>query len=225
MIQMSKDGTINNIAFLKKSMYEVYSKIGIKCSYILENLILSKTDKKEKIQNGLFNIGIYPFNYTWDKNIYNQLSVGKFIDNSNINYNPLDSKMEEFLNTMKIKSTKDPIEIMNIKLENEPIKTINIQEISDIISKNDINIACDFTDYVHAMYFISLENEILCIIGNNSNLFDKKLAVNSEDNPIVISKQIECSLENKNDILKEYKNWKKDYNEISIKSVREFIEK
>ena len=125
---MSKDGTINNIAFLKKSMYEVYSKIGIKCSYILENLILSKTDKKEKIQNGLFNIGIYPFNYTWDKNIYNQLSVGKFIDNSNINYNPLDSKMEEFLNTMKIKSTKDPIEIMNIKLENEPIKTINIQE-------------------------------------------------------------------------------------------------
>ena len=108
LLELSKEGKVHDIAFLRKGQYEVYKSLGYNCSYLMENYIL-KEEKKHNIksnekENNLINIGIYPLNYTWDKNIFNQLCIGKMVENSNINYNELDERMTDFLSTMEIKS-------------------------------------------------------------------------------------------------------------------------
>lgn len=217
LLSLSKEGLVDNIAFLQKGMYETYKKLGYESSYILENISLE--NNKIKFEESTEKcIGIYQLNYTWDKNIYNQLSVGKFINGMTIKYNPLDKKMEEFLRIMKIPSKKD--EIIDK----------NAYKIANYISKNIINISCDFTDYVHPIALISMECGIPCIIGDTSYLFDTEklqeyLVVHSEDNPVEISKKVMKAINNSNEIIQEYRKWKIDYNQKSEQSIINFLNK
>lgn len=220
LLQLSKEKIIDDIAFLKKGQYEVYNSLGYNCSYLRQNFILNNKEKEEKKkENNTIDIGIYPLNYTWDKNIFNQLCIGKMIDNANIKYNLLDERMKDFLDTMNIKSTEDKIE----NIEEKDIKTK--------VAKNDINISCSFTEYFHTIFFISMEQEVPCIIGNTSDLFEedeelKKYVVTvAEDNPIINSEIIKKCLNNKEKVIKLYREWKQNYNEIAKQSIEAFIAK
>lgn len=220
LLQLSREKLINDIAFLKKGQYEVYKNLGYECSYLRQNFILSENEKKGyKKKDDTIDIGIYPLNYTWDKNIFNQLCIGKMIDNANINYNPLDERMKDFLDTMNIVSTADKIE----KVEEK--------EIIKKVIKNDINISCSFTEYFHTIFFISMEQGVPCIIGNTSDLFEEKeklkeyVVTTAEDNPIVNSELIKKCLANKEKVVMLYNEWKEKYNEIAKQSIEAFIEK
>ena len=218
MLELSKKGYIDQIAFLRKGQFEMYSKLGYKCVYLLENYIEhNKLVREEKI-NEEMNIGIYQLNYTWDKNVFNQLCVGKFISDSIVNYNLLDNRMSEFLETMNIKSNGvkiEPISVENVKKE---------------LVKNTINISCSFTEYMHPIFFISMENDIPCITGfTMDNLEDdrylEKLICKSEDNPIKIAERIYDVIKSKEQIMKSYKKWKEEYNKKSKRSMIEFLSK
>ena len=218
LLELLNKKLVDNVAFLRKGMYETYKNLGYNCSYILENIVLDKSRISFTSKNNdLVNIGIYPLNYTWDKNIFNQLSVGMFIENSIVNYNELDERMNDFLHTMKI----------NCNIDN--INNFDAYEIAKIISKNDVNVSCDFTDYVHPIALISMECGIPCILGNISDLFDQEInsyiVVDSEDNPLMIKEKIEHILKNKDLIEEKYTKWKSNYNEKSHKSVDDFINK
>lgn len=219
LLELSKKRKIDNIAFLRKGQYEVYKSLGYKCSYLMENYILKEENKKKiKEKNDVIDIGIYPLNYTWDKNIFNQLCIGKMVDNSNINYNELDERMTDFLTTMEINSKPDKI------------NKINEDEIIDKVIKNDINISLSFTEYFHPVFFISMEQGIPCIIGNTSDLFeeneilDKYIVTKAEDNPIINGKLVEECLKNKDIVIEEYRKWKKDYNEKARRNIQQFLE-
>ena len=129
-------------------------------------------------------------------------------------------RMQEFLETMDIQSKPDKIE----KIEE--------QNIIRRVVKNDINISCSFTDYFHTLFFISMEQEIPCIIGNTSDLFKDEgeelksyIVTTAEDNPIVNAEIIEKCLENKEKVVDLYKKWKKEYNKEALESIRTFLEK
>lgn len=220
LLELSKEGKIDQIAFFRKGQYEVYKSLGYNCSYLMENYILDENKKKQtKKENQVIDIGIYPLNYTWDKNIFNQLCIGKMLDNSNINYNELDKRMTEFLTTMKIESKPEKIE------------NINEYEIINKVIKNDINVSCAFTEYLHPVFFISMEQGIPCIISNtidileNNEILNKYIITKTEDNAIINAKFIQQCLENKKEIMEEYKKWKEEYNEIAEKNKKEFLEK
>lgn len=218
LLKLLKNNMVDDVAFLRKGTYETYKNLGYNCSYILENISLDKLKLDYKNDNReLVNIGVYPLNYTWDKNIFNQLSVGMFIDNSIVNYNALDARMGDFLTRMNINSKADNI------------KSFDAYEIAKVISKNDINLSCDFTDYVHPINLISMECQIPCILGNTSELYDEELnsylVVNSEDNPLRIKEKIGYALKNKELIKEKYTKWKAEYNKKSRESILDFINK
>ncbi len=219
LLELSKKELVDDIAFLRKGQYETYKSLGYKASYLMENYIL-KTEKKVKIKeaNSIIDLGIYPLNYTWDKNIFNQLCIAKFLDNCNLNYNRLDERMEDFLNTMQIHNTPESIEIVE-------------EKIIEHLSKNDIIIATSFTDYVHPIFLISMELGIPCLIGNNSDFFEKQddlkkyVVTNAEDNPITNSEMVKEMIKNKEKIQELYQNWKQEYNKQAQKSIQDFINK
>lgn len=220
MLSLSKENIIQEIAFLRKGQYEVYKQLGYNCSYLMPNYILSQENKKEaKKENNIIDIGIYPLNYTWDKNIFNQLCIAKFIENSNVNYNKLDERMTEFLTTMNIKSTVDKID--NIDEENVIKKVI----------KNDINIACSFTEYINTIFLISMEQGVPCLMGNTSDFFEedselkKHIVTLAEDNCIINSKKAMECIKNKNKIMDLYVKWKEEYNKKAEENKQAFLKK
>lgn len=219
LLELSKNNTIYDIGFLRKGQYTTYSSIGYNCSYILQDYTLENEanyveNKKEKI-----NIGIYPLNYVWDKNIFNQLCIAKFIENSNVNYNNLDPRMQEFLNTMNISNTPDKVECIDDKTLIEKLK------------KNDVIVSSSFTEYVHPVFFISMELGIPCLIGNNSDLFEEKselkkyVVTSAEDNPIINAEIVKTMISKKDEIQKLYREWKNDYSKKAQKSIEQFINK
>ncbi len=220
LLAIAKEGIVDNIAFFRKGQYETYQNLGYPCSYLKENYILEESKKIEiKKPNGRIDLGIYPLNYTWDKNIFNQLCIAKFIENCNLNYNNLEERMSDFLNTMEITNSPDKIEKVE---EKELIKKL---------SKNDVIVATSFTEYVHPIFFISMELGIPCLIGNNSDFFGnheelkKYVVTNAEDNAIINSEIVKNMIENKEKIQELYKDWKEDYNQQAQKSIEEFINK
>ena len=216
MLEFSNDNKIDNIAFLKKGQYTVYKNLGYRCSYLMQNYKKEKNIKRNNT-NKKINIGIYPLNYTWDKNIFNQLCIGKMVENSVINYNCLDERMTDFLRTMEIDSNEDTIE------------NIDENTVTERIVKNDITVSCSFTEYFHTIFFISMENGVPCIIGNTSDLFDDKedlkkyVVTEAEDNAILNAKLIERCLANKEEVIALYKNWKEKYNILAQTSIEAFL--
>lgn len=219
LLELSKQKVIQDIAFLRKGQYETYKELGYECSYLKENYILDKDRKKEQKLNKKIELGIYPLNYTWDKNIFNQLCVAKFLENCHLNYNSLDPRMEDFLNTMEIDSEPDKIE----KIEEENI-------IGKLI-KNDVIVSTSFTEYVHPIFWISMELGIPCLIGNNSDFFEKdeeleKYVVSvAEDNAIINSKMVETMIREKKKIQELYKVWKEKYNKETKENIEKFLNK
>ncbi len=222
MLKLANEDYINNIAFLKHGQYILYKNLGYNCSFLMQNYMKNTNSViEESVINKKINIGIYPLNYTWDKNIFNQLCIGKFLDNSITNYNKINERMKEFLDSMGIDN--NPINIKNI----------NEEEIRKEIIKNDIVVSCSFTDYYNPIFFIAMENNIPCIIGNTSNLFEiqdeetqqlKEIIVtDSEDNPITNSNIVKICLEKKEKVLELYRIWKHKYDKIAKKNINEFL--
>ncbi|MCI8384552.1 MAG: hypothetical protein HFJ33_06835 [Clostridia bacterium] len=218
LLALSKEGIIQDIAFLRKSQYETYQNLGYQCSYLKENYQLKEEKKVTiKLPDKKVDLGIYPLNYTWDKNIFNQLCIAKMMENCHLNYHNLDERMEDFLTTMEIDSSPDKIE----KIEEK--------ELISKLSKNDVVVATSFTEYVHPVFFISMELGIPCLIGNNSDFFEendelkKYVVTNAEDNAIINAKMVKTMIENKEKIQKLYKIWKENYNHQAQKTMQDFI--
>ena len=224
LLELSKNKSIDDIGFLRKSQYITYSSIGYGCSHIFEDFNLDENlkeeyDKKIKIEKEKINVGIYPLNYVWNKNIFNQLCIAKFVENSVVNFNDLDPRMKEFLDTMKIDNIPNKIE----KIDDKNLK--------DNISKNNVTVSCSFTEYMHPVFFISMELGIPCLIGNNSDFFDenselqKYIVTTTEDNPIINAEKVNVILKQRDEIIRLYKEWKKDYSKKAKESIEQFIRK
>ena len=219
LLELSKENLIEDVAFLRKGQYETYKNLGYKCSYLKENYILPENKKITKNQNSMKKLGIYPLNYTWDKNIFNQLCIAKFIENCHLNYNNLDPRMDDFLKTMEITSFQDKIE------------KIDEDAIIEKVAKNDVIVATSFTEYVHPVFWISMELGIPCLIGNNSDFFDEKdllkqyIVSSAEDNAIINAQMVEKILKKKEKIQELYKIWKEEYNKKAKEKLEEFLNK
>lgn len=217
LLELSKNKIIDEIGFLRKGQYEVYKDLGYKCSFICENYILPKSVSVTKNNSKEIRLGFYPLNYTWDKNIFNQLCVGKMLDNTIINYNCLDERMTDFLKTMNIGSSSTKI----AKITDENL-------IKEII-KNDVVISTSFTEYFHPVFFISMELGIPCLVGNNIDFFTEKdkikeyVVTSAEDNAIVNADKLNNLINNKDMVINLYKEWKEKYNVIAKKSIEDFI--
>ena len=215
LLELNKEGIVDCIGFLRKGQYELYNSLGYKCFYLLENFVLEKEFKESK-KNKTLNIGVYPLNYTWDKNIFNQLCIAKMVDNCVLNYNSLDPRMNEFLETMHIESK--PIQVKK-----------TLEGVMDARKENDVVVSTSFTDYVHPVFFIAMEMGIPCLVGNSVDFLDgtklKELVVTTtEDNPIVNGEKVKKINDNRENIIKEYRDWKKKYNTLASDKIKEFID-
>lgn len=96
------------------------------------------------------------------------------------------------------------------------------------MAQNDINLYVTFSECAPMLPIESMEVGTLCITGDNHHYFkntplEKYLVVKREDDVIAITNKIKYALDNKDEIFRLYKEWKKNYDIESIESVKEFL--
>lgn len=216
IIELHKDGIIDVFATCKESILEFYKKEGYKTAFIRNNVKLSKkiTGKAPKDQ---VRIGIYAAKSDdWRKNLFAQIAAASLIPNAVIDMVPLNPEAKTFANEL------------GVRLEGLD-KPIPRNELLKRMSNNTINLYVTFSECAPMLPIESFEVGVPCISGNNHHYFkngelEKYIIVKNEENPVEIANQIKKCLDNKNDVMKLYKSFKKENDTLSKQSVKDFLD-
>lgn len=203
-------------------MTEFYKNLGYNAYYMMNNVKSLDIDKEEKNlyktkqENQSVNIGIYNAHSRELKNIYTQILATTFLKETNIDIVPISKEVKQYLKALDIKYTCID-------------KFIPTEELMKRIKRNDINIYVTFTECSPMFPMESFEQGVPCLIGNNNDYFlGSKLrdyvCVNREDDPREIRDKITKVIENKEEVLKLYREWKNSFNNEVKKQVKEFLE-
>ena len=216
VMELYKENKIDCFAFVRSTMYEFYKKAGFKSFYLQNNVHLENIEKiSAKINNNKNKIGIYNADSRELKNIYTSLSAIKLVPNGMADVVPINEGAKKFA------------EILNLDVTcvNDYIPT---EELLKRIQQNEVNIYPTFTENAPMFPLESFEMGVPCLLGNNNDYFvgtklGEYIILTKEDDPEYIKdKIIEC-IEHKEEIIKLYKEWKKQFDIKCEELVKEFI--
>ena len=217
MLGLYEKEKVDELGFVKKSLYEFYKAKGYKASFLMNDIFIENKDAyipKEK-DNECLKVGLYASGDRWVKNTYNQLSAISLLENAKLDCIPINSKISTIARNYEINLTGEE-------------KNVPKEEIYRRMAQNDINLYVTFTECAPLIPLESLELGTICITGDNHHYFtgtelEKYLIVNKEDDIMEIYNKIKFALENKDKILELYKEWKIEYTKESKKTVEEFL--
>lgn len=216
IIELHKEGIIDVFATCKESILRFYKHEGYNTTFIRNNVILPKKIKGNPPKD-FIKVGIYAAKSDdWRKNLFAQLAAVSLIPNAVVDMVPLNPEAKKFA-----------LEL-GLKLEGLD-KPIPRDELLKRMSNNTINLYVTYSECAPMLPIESFEVGVPCISGNNHHYFknhelEKYIIVKNEENAVEISKQINNCLNNKDEVMKIYKEWKKENNTLSKESVKKFLE-
>lgn len=224
IINLHKQGVIDVMGTCKESLVNLYKSQGYKTAFLnntvvldeeIKNKIKEEKDKNINKENSILKLGLYSAGTDWRKNTYNQVMAASLFDNATLQIIPLRYELEElaYKNDLKLIG-----EYSHLKREDLLVE----------MSKNDITLYVTFSECAPMLPIESLEVGTICITGNNHHYFNGSklydyLVVEREDDVMAIYNKINYALENKEEIFRLYKDWKKENDEKTRKSVKEFL--
>lgn len=216
ILDLEKRGIVTSIGFLKESMAKYYSLKGYN-SYFVMNTVNTIKEAKSDIKRDEIKVGIYSSGDRWEKNTYNQLSACSLVDNNII--------VDSIPATELFKSY---CKLMNIKYVEDLKTSVSRDELVDRMSKNTINLYVTFTECAPMIPLESMQVGVPCIVGDNNHYFtntnlEKYLVVKAEDSIDEIAEKMKLCIENRDEIMRLYKEWKKEYDLKSKESVNKFL--
>lgn len=208
---------INSIAFVKKSMYDLYKAKGYNVEFLYNTVHVQKKEMSIKDKSEKIKIGLYASGDRWVKNFYNQLAAASLFENAIIDCIPINNKIIKMSRILNVVSGGLRTNIPREKMLGR-------------MSENDINFYVTFSECAPLIPIESLELGVPCITGNNHHYWEGTeledyLIVNESDDVLKIYEKANYALENKDKILNIYKKWKKEYDKKSMESVNKFLEK
>ncbi len=217
IVDLYNKGNINELGFFKKSLFEYYSKKGFNAKHLMKYIEIRRNNDeiKEKNNKELIEIGMYEAYDNTLKNIHNQLSAISLLENSKLNYFPINYKV-----SMKARK-------YSVNLADTSIPTSK-QELYNKMAKNDINLFISLAYKSELLPIESLEMDTIVLVGSNYEYFDgseleKYIMVNKEDNIIEIYNKIKFALDNREKILKLYRIWRDNYIKDAKESIDNFV--
>lgn len=215
VMKLCKQKKIDSFGFVRSTMYEFYKKCGFKSFYLQNNVYKENNGKMAENHNEKIRIGIYNADSRELKNIYTALSAMKLVPNAMADIVPINEGAKKFLEILKLDATS-----INDYISNE--------ELMKRIQKNDINIYPTFTENAPMFPLESFEMGVPCLLGNNNDYFvgtklGEYIILEREDDASYIKDKIITALKNKEEIMKLYQEWKKDFNIKCDKLVEEFV--
>lgn len=215
VMKLAKEGKISCLAFVRSTMYEFYKKVGFKCRCLENNVHCENAGKTAQNNNDKTKVGIYNADSRELKNIYTALSAMKLVPNCVADVVPINEGAKKFTEILNLETTS-----LNDYIPHD--------ELMKRIQKNDINIYPTFTENAPMFPLESFEMGVPCLLGNNNDYFvgtklGEYVILEREDDAEYIKDKIIKVLENKEEIMNLYRNWKKDFDKKCEGLVNEFI--
>ena len=218
VMNLYKEKIIDSFAFVRSIMYEFYKKVGFKCYYLQNNVHLDNIEKEEIDKNKESKrrkIGIYNADSRELKNIYTSLSAIKLVPNSIADVVPINKGAKKFTEILNLETTSID-------------DYISTEELLKRIKQNELNIYPTFTENAPMFPLESFEMGVPCLLGNNNDYFTgtklgEYVILTKEDDPEYIKERIINCIENKDEIMRLYKQWKKEFDIKCEKLVNEFV--
>lgn len=218
IISLYKEGLINKIGFVKKSMAELYRLIGVQSEFVMnyvpnDIMKLSKTINYYNSED--IKIGIYASGNTWNKNVYTQIAAAKFFEKAVVNAIPCNDRMKKFAKQIGVKL----IGINNCISRTELLKHMK---------NNTINFYVTFSECAPLLPLESLNLGIPCITGPNHHYFDDHplydyLVVKKPDDSSEIAKKAMTAIEKRTEILRLYEEWYNENYQNAKKCLERFV--
>lgn len=202
IIKLYNQEKILAIGFLDNNLYQVLKAKYKNIFYILldrqENGQIPNKNKSNK------TIGILNNQEDPKHSYFNELSAIKLLDGYKAKITSPSKVNKEFLRTFDIQYTVD----------------------KKAITDNEINLYINFTNNNYLLFLESMDNNIPCILGNTSILDNNQklkeyIVMKSDDDVNEIADRVNKAIKNKNEILKLYSDFRKEYK----KEVNERLEK
>ena len=218
VMNLYKEKQIDSFAFVRSIMYEFYKKVGFKCYYLQNNVHLDNIEKEEIDKNKESKrrkIGIYNADSRELKNIYTSLSAIKLVPNSIADVVPINKGAKKFTEILNLETTSID-------------DYISTEELLKRIKQNELNIYPTFTENAPMFPLESFEMGVPCLLGNNNDYFTgtklgEYVILTKEDDPEYIKERIINCIEHKDEIMRLYKQWKKEFDIKCEKLVNEFV--
>lgn len=215
VMELYKEEKIDSFGFVRSIMYEFYKKVGFKSFYLQNNVHLDNIERVEKEKTNKKKIGIYNADSRELKNIYTSLSSIKLVPNAVADVVPINEGAKKFTEILNLETTS----------VNDYIPT---EELLKRIQQNEVNLYPTFTENAPMFPLESFEMGVPCLLGNNNDYFSgtklgEYVILTKEDDPEYLKEKIIECIENRDEILRLYKEWKKDFDKKCEKLVNEFI--
>lgn len=213
------DGIIDSVAFAKKSMYEQYRKLGYDVEFLPNTVTIDKNTKKalgSKTKHDEIRVGVYASGDRWVKNLYNQMAAASLVDDAVVDMVPMSDVVMRFAKLLKIQINGERGKIPH----------------SDMLKRilhDDIVLYATFVECAPMMPLECMELGTLCITGDNHHYWEgtkleEYLVEPKVDNPVAIAQRVKKCLKHKDEIMKLYAEWKKDYDKYCKKELKKFLE-
>ena len=203
ILQLSKDGHIDCLAFAKKSMFNVYKKMGLKVGLIKNHVEKRvggpvKSDKVINLEDPI-RIGIYSSGGTWNKNAYTQIAAASMFKDATVSMVPYNERMQIFATQLGLKV-------------NGFTGNVDRETLLKEMMKNNINFYITFSECAPLVPLESLNCGVICLTGNNHHYFEgselkQYLVVDRPDDAEAIYNKALEALKNKDRILELYSEW------------------
>lgn len=216
LLQLQKRNVVDSIGFFKKAMADFYNQKGYKAYHLMNDVNLEDKHKKDAKDNRL-KIGLYSSGDRWEKNTYNQLSACAMVKDAYIDVIPQTKLVTSFCKLMNIKTVSE-----------EPIMSLKRKDLLKRLANNDVNLYVTFTECSPMIPLESFELGVPCVIGNNTDFFEGNklndlIVVKEEDSIDEIYEKINICINQKEEIMNLYKEWKKEYSKKVIRLKEEFL--
>ena len=215
VMNLYKENKIDSFGFVRSIMYEFYKKVGFKSYYLQNNVHLENIERVKKVPSDKNKIGIYNADTRELKNIYTSLSAIKLVPNAIADVVPINESAKKFTEILQLKTTSI----------NDYIPT---EELLKRIQQNEVNIYPTFTENAPMFPLESFEMGVPCLLGNNNDYFvgtklGEYVILTKEDDPEYLKDRIVNCIEHKDEIIKLYREWKKDFDKKCKNWVNEFV--
>lgn len=219
IIQLCNEGVVSGWGFAKESMADLYRKNGFPSFFVKNTVKEGKPNlakDKKTIRGEDIRIGIYASGSTWNKNAYTQIAAVSLIKHASINAIPYNNRMKSFAQQL------------NVNLSGSE-KAVPREELLVALASNDINFYVTFSECAPLLPLESMNLGVPCLTGPNHHYFEgsplkEYLIVNRPDDPIEIAKKAEYVMENIDEIMDLYEEWKKKNDIESEVSIQRFLE-
>lgn len=215
VMNLYKENKIDSFGFVRSIMYEFYKKVGFKSYYLQNNVHLKNIEREKKVSGDKRKIGIYNADTRELKNIYTSLSAIKLVPNSVADVVPINESAKKFTEMLQLETTSID-------------DYIPTEELLKRIQQNEVNIYPTFTENAPMFPLESFEMGVPCLLGNNNDYFvgtklGEYVILTKEDDPEYLKDRIVNCIEHKDEIIKLYREWKKDFDKKCKNWVNEFV--